>query len=287
MFSLIGRSLSTKSFKTTTPKVSVVRIAPKSSMSCIFTKSAPAAVSRSYATYSSGRNGDIKNVQQQQQQPIQEEQPEEDYKPATLAESLGNDISEIEANSELSIPESFKVTRDGDTVILDIAQEGTRTVTVTWNVNDGPNFTEFVTERHKKEEEEQKEKEREERGAEESEEGQDQQQQQQDEQFDEPEDRRDIVITVTMKNNSNQKAEFKCTVSKDATIFLDSITIGTQTLDDIFSLNENTIEHLFGFLEEHGIDENFGGFVQSYNVTRKLKANFNVVRQLSDFLKKE
>jgi len=133
-------------------------------------------------------------------------------------------------------------------------------------------------------------KEREENKAQEGTENQQEgQQEQQQEDEEEPEgdlEEKNITLNVQIKNKTDV-LEFKLVVNKEGTLFLDAITSGGKSIDDIYSLSQNTIERLFEFLEQHGIDENFGNFAQSYNVSRKIKANNSVVKTVLSFLKKE
>jgi len=142
-------------------------------------------------------------------------------------------------------------------------------------------------EENKGEEREDEEREGEEKG---EEEGEEEGGEGEDVDKDDEEDEEEKVIHLNIKVSDakiKEPIDLKCSVSKDGTIFLDSVTTGGKTLDDIFALNENTIEKLFEFLEEHGVDEHFGLFCQSYNVTRKLKDNLHVVKSLVSFLQKE
>jgi len=281
MFSLISRSLPKNSFSTA--KVSLRAEKPILISSFKAPLASRGSFARPYTTYSNGRNGEIS-------QSYQEEQQEEEEEQLPLIESLERDLIDTEGSAELQVPESFRVSRDGDTVIVNIAQEGNnKIVTVSWNVNEGPNFSEFLAERQKKAEQDEREQRRQLR----EEQGQEGQENEENEENAEDDDQdldegeaKDIIVTVNIKNGS-QSADFKCTVSKDATIFLDSIKIGDKVLDDIMSLSQNTIEKLFDYLVEHGVDENFGGFVQSYNVTRKIKKQLVVTKELVSFLKKE
>lgn len=218
---------------------------------------------------------------------IEEEGEGEGGEELDLLSSLQYEMTEIESAADFSIPEEYQLVRDGDNVVLSLSQEEPgKKVTAYWNVNDGPNYSEFAHERMKKEEEQAKLERQQQNEGEENENENEEEINEEDDPDMSDDEKRDIPVRVVVESGSGN-VEFKCTVSKDSTIFLDSITAGGKTLDDIFSLSENTIERLFEYLEEHGVTDGFGAFVQQYNVSRKMKSNFQVVRGLVQFLQKE
>jgi len=231
---------------------------------------------RTYSSFSARNSGEL-----------QEQEQEQEQEPQSLLDSLDYDIREAEHIAEISVPESITITRNGDTVICSIAQEThpNSKVTVQWNVNEGPSYSEFVAEKMKKEQREEKEQ----RAQEASENGQ---QEVEEEDADEDEDylgddqEKNVILTINVKKGTDS-VDFKCSVSKDQQIYLDSITFGENTLDDVMALNESTIEGLFGYLEELGVGAEFGNFVQYYNVSRKVKSNIAAYKKLAKFLAKE
>ena len=235
MFSVVSRSvtkklLTTKSAAPVFIRASTISTSAKASApSFAFTPIVAAKQSfprgiRSYSSFSA-RNSEL-----------QAQEEEEGGEPQSLIDSLDYDIREAEHIAEIAVPESLTVTRNGDTVICSIAQDShpNTKVTVQWNVNEGPSYSEFLAEKMKKEQREEKEQ-----RAQEAAENNQQEVTEEDEEADDDdylgdEQEKNVVLTVTVKKG-NDSVDFKCSVAKDQQIYLDSITFGENTLDDVGS----------------------------------------------------
>lgn len=225
---------------------------------------------------------------------IEPETEETEKEVVDLIGSLKEEIDETENSASFAIPEEYQLTRDGDNVTVRMKLEGDlagKSVIVNWNSLDGPSVSEYRRNIEKQEREyereareQQKEEAAEQEGAEENEANEEADEDLLDD--DENLEEKDITFTVNIKNGSDTVV-FKCSASTDGSIFLDSVTTGDKTLDDINSLNEQTIEGIFQFLEDHGVSDSFGRFVHEYNCSRKMKNNAQAIKALVSFLQKE
>ena len=102
-----------------------------------------------------------------------------------------------------------------------------RRVTVQWNVNEGPSYSEFLAEKMKKEQREEKEQRAQEAAENNQQEVTEEEEDAEDDDYLGDEQDKNVVLTVTVKKG-NESVDFKCSVAKDQQIYLDSITFGDK-----------------------------------------------------------